>query len=769
MYTLDKYINDTFKLANSFIIKIEDVANQINYGLKTLYGLDTPSDKHQWKYYLNISGNKHITNSDIIINLIETNTNELLTKELLLENPETRLDLLNYGNKYKELISNYPNDISYINGCMLPVDIDVAINATAGTVLNMNTELIGKQELYLVNVLHDYVKNYFNRWYLKEYSITDELYLPSVIATLYSSLPNVIMNYRLSKVYTNEAHMFHVEQYFRSNFNLWDDVSVLNDKSLWWLYNNLEYIKKNIGKQNTRDIIIDKIFHSNGVGVAELMLGFEDTSLKTSPTLDEAVFKPTETKIVSNPLNKSYLTDRNTIQSIESLITNQLTNTELDSNQYKGDVFYIETFKNKVTNDNNVLEDTKTLDINAIKLLDIAGLDLFETIIDNWAYKAFNGFYNYIVYFIDPNTKKRYTLSPKVAFLYLIKMLYLMYDKDSNPIVDKYYYNNVILTKYDKEYLINNLLSKSDLNDIVDKILENIPANEHMPTTVAYGNFINKVYNLFTLVGLIDNNIETLSISTDIKAISDRLLKRGVIDLSDQPKPIDDVLLDNGIVLEMNELYDPIKTVYALLEAFTDTDIDIYKQFKEYNDSFIRLFNKLSSYTTQMTYNIDDAKSMFSKFTEISVNHISKGVIDVRSAHMVPLELNEANIASYGNNFEDRLDGFYIDNIYGLTLSECNLSMLAYTFKTDRELTAVITEPNIYIEVIDDCIPYYSPSVDTMAIIGTDVATGNVLETNVVTNLTNYEDTPVVSYSSDTVSDITGYTTEPNIIGEIDI
>jgi len=771
MYTIEKYISDNILLAKSIVIKISDIPIQINNSLKLKYGIDIPSDKHQWKYFLNLAGMKHFTNNDVYVTVLETNTLELLTKELLDEYTDTKKLLLEKGSSYLDLVLKYPNDIGYIDGCINPVDLEYAINAEDGTILAYNKFLIEDQELYLINAINDYIKLFLDRWYLREYNITDELYLTSLLSVLYSTLPNKIMNIRLSKVFTNEANMFHLEHYFRSNFNLWENVQVLNKKSLWWLYNNLEYLKKHVGKENTLEIILDKIFQANNVGAGKLVLGFKESYLKTNPNLKESIFVPSEPEIVSIPLNDSYILDENTSRSTESLIMSQLTADTVDSNQYGDDDFYIDVFKNKIANKNILLEDTKTLDINSIKLLDVYGLNFLETVMDNWIYKATTNKYNLIKYFTDPNTKASYTLSPKQGFLYLLKMISLLYSTEDNPVIDKYYYNNVVHNSYDKDRLIDNLFTKDDLGEIVDVILDKLPVIDYISNEKKYRSFILETLGLFQLVRVIDSNIETLSLSTDIKAVANRILDRGVIELGPEGTRIDDLLLENGLVIEFIELYDPVRTITELLTVFTEIDIDIYKQFIDFNNNFISIFNKLTSYTTQMIYSSDDAKSLYSKYTAVGVNHVSKGVIRVENASMVPLELNKTHIATLANNFTDRLDGFYIDNDNNITLCETKMDGLAYSYVQHNEIIGEVTTPRVYLEVYNDCIPYYIPNINANANTFEDSDTkGKTKDHDVINTLSEYVIDPVVAYTTDNTSDEpTGSTTEPNLIGEIEI
>jgi len=766
MYTLQQYVDDNIVLAKSMVIKLTDIGEQINNSLKALFNIDIPSDKHDWKYFLNLSGQPHSTNSrDIKINILELNQIRPFNIDTLDKYPDTRASLTGFSNYYNELIYKYPNDIAYINGCINPVNIDVAISAPEGTILTYDDTLVEEQELSIIRKLEKFIIDYLARWHLKNYMVCDELYMSSMLATLYGAIPNKLMNIRLANARSNEAHSFHVEHYFRSNFNLWDDVQVLNKESLWWLYNNLDYIIKHGGRESTTDLILNKIFNVNNIGVGRIMLGFQDATLKKSPTLDESVYNNSTSNIISIKANDSYFMNNNKTRSIQTFIDTQLASKQITSDLFKNDPFYTDIFKEKLNGKNDVLENTKTFDINPVVLLDIYGLDLFETIVDTWAHKAYNDQYLALQYFTDPNTNARYTLSPKQGFLVLIKMIAMLYG-DTNTTIDDYYYNNVISPSYDKSTLINNLFTTEDLSDIADVILANVPNTVFISTNTKFTTYINDILKLFVTVKLIDSNIEDLSISTDIKAIANRLAQRGVISIS-KGKTIDELLMAEGINISMPGIYNPKLTIAELLLVFTGMNVDIYQKFTDINDHYISIFNKLTSYTTQINYTSDGAKSLYSEYTTMSVNHITKGVITTEAAHGFPLEQEKTIVKGMGNNFKDRLDGFILDNTDNIFVYDvCGITGICEIYSMQKDILAEVTQPNVYVEVLRNCIPYYSPSVD--------------VESNTFKEEISYkwiDNTEGLHYANCKIGglviidqqqkNLVGNVTEPNVIGEV--
>ena len=146
------------KLAKSLIFKINILPITINKTLEE-YGYTIPLDKKQWKYYLNISGSKHFTNSDVKITILEDGNEYSLSKELLETFTYSKSVLMEDSSYYRELTSKYPKDVEYILGCIYPIDIDKAIEVDEGTILSYNKNLIEYNEINIITEIEKYIKN----------------------------------------------------------------------------------------------------------------------------------------------------------------------------------------------------------------------------------------------------------------------------------------------------------------------------------------------------------------------------------------------------------------------------------------------------------------------------------------------------------------------------------------------------------------------------------------------------------------------------------
>lgn len=336
--TIQSHSRNISSLTNSLVIKFIDVALAVNLGIKKKYNLAVEDDKKTWKYFLNMAGYRHITNSDVKIRLIENNELVSLSKNVLDEFVYTREELIKFGDYYNDLISKYPDDFSFIKGTIFPVDIDLAIKSEDGTILNYDRGLVEPNEYSLIRELETYVINFTKRYNIGNYLLTDNLYMASFLAVLYANIPNKINNIRISKINTNEAHSFHLEHFFRSHLNLWENVQVLNEETKFWLYKNLRSLMKHTGKESTLQTVLYKIFEKNNIGIGEYLLEKNEPSISENPNdLTKSSFIDNGSKFVASRLNNSYTMDNNTVMSPETMINlelNTITNQDIPLNVY---------------------------------------------------------------------------------------------------------------------------------------------------------------------------------------------------------------------------------------------------------------------------------------------------------------------------------------------------------------------------------------------------------------------------------------------------
>lgn len=181
------YDQDCIKLAKTIIIKNTFVADVINNYLDAVYGADKIdyTKPHTWKYYLNLAGIYHYTDS--MMKVVSTDTHEVIdfTKENLKEHIATANSYRFGTRRYYNLVNEYPNQELLILGILYPVDLDKAVESDNYTILGYPNELVEEFEYSFIEKLQCYVSGYFERWFNPQYCIVDDFYLHAFLAVFF--------------------------------------------------------------------------------------------------------------------------------------------------------------------------------------------------------------------------------------------------------------------------------------------------------------------------------------------------------------------------------------------------------------------------------------------------------------------------------------------------------------------------------------------------------------------------------------------------------
>lgn len=673
MFSLEQYVGENITLAKSLVIKLADVANAINKGLMLNPNIETkyksiPANRKEWKYYMNLAGEKHGTNNTVEILVIELGQKEELTKDLLDNYKYTKAELLKCGSFYKELLNEYPDDVMYIHGCMYPVDKDVAINAKDGTILAYNPTLVYDNEYSIISELEKYCINFLSRWHINEYTLIEELYLASMLGVLYANLPNKLMAIRLDKVYTNEVHPFHMEHFFRSYLDIYEAVDILNNSSKFWLYNNLKYIKKNIGKNGTLDLVINKLLTANEVGIGTYLLRKPVPKYNNTTSVTSSAYTPKSTIGLTTELNSYYLTEENTTYNISTLVEKELLDGTTDSSVDTNRISYITAqAENSVKNNKIDNQRTKILELTTYNLFKRNGIDLIKLVIDHWVYGCLNNKLNFVAEYVDPNSNKIYSISPYIGLLLLFKLILNKLNLESAKLTYVNYDTLFTLDKDKIDDLYSRFINNPTVQFAVDEIKEYYPNINGVCNSVDDLNkLITDTIYFYNYLWALDVNMEDTVTSATLKGMRQFIISPGKYNLLNIKeggevvgKTIDEMLEDNNIVYTIEDTYNVDKSIEELIRTFTGIELDEAIYIKDISEGFKSLLQKLISYTLQV-YTSDTGESdLFVYYNNTNVFKSHLGVLSVNDATLTPLEQEFTYITSYGNN--------YMDNIYGDT------------------------------------------------------------------------------------------------------
>ena len=737
MYSLEKYTQDSITLAKSLVIKSIDVAIAINKGLLLTGQLrKIPSDKREWKYFMNLAGIRHSTNQEVMVTVLELGERHPLSKELLDTYLYTRSELLKNGEVYENLLLNYPKDITFINGCLYPVDIEKAIKAEDGTILNYNKNFVEPSEYNLIKELEYFVKSFLSRWYVREYTITDELYLPALMGVLYAHLPSEIMNLRLEKVHTNEAHSFHLEHYFRSKLNIWDEITVVNDKTKYWLYKNLQHIINNIGTQKAFDSVIKNILNNNGVGIGEYVIRKPNNEPNTEQGLLQPTYKTSKIVMNSSKLNPYFTDNSKGVIDIETIVNKELNleNVELSEESKQHNNFLSNDVQRIIKNTNRDMQKTKVLEISTYELFKRQGVDLFKLILDQMLFSTKNNKIQYLVEFIDPNSNKNYILNSETGILFIIKLLLKLTNQEDMKLT-KLYYDTVMFpdrTVFDKAY--EKVFQDGYINVLFNDLKENFPNIQKQCTTnLDMTMIIEDVKNFYSYIWTLDANSESSIVSANFKLIMNLITQKGEYILTDDPegKTIDELLEEHDMMYEITDTFDLQLSFSELIKLFTNIDINEYNIIKQISLGFRNLVNKLTSYSTQVLMSNTGENTLYVYYNNLNIFRSKLGIANITDGNTRPLEEQFVLIESMANNFSDdckNIQGLNI-NVKSFTAPEWPIIGHCYIAPN---ITQVSLNPSFAVEIYDlDRMGINRCTYENKFILGVDADMEPTIETDI--------------------------------------
>jgi len=709
-----KHTKHIMLFINTVTIRFLDTGKQINKALTALYGLPEPEDKREWKYFMNLAGLKHSTNTENMeVFSIEESIMIPFNKENMQLYTKTRDRLFEFGPEYNTLATNYPADISYINGVLNPVDIDVAINAKDGDILNYDSSLIEKQELELIRELEKHIKGFINRWHIKDYMVTDELYLASFLSTLYASLPAKVLNIRLSKLNTNQAHSFFIDNFLESRFRLGEASEVLTPESKLWLYKNLNKLKRSMGTAKNLSEIITNVITANKIGIGVYDLTTSDMEIVEEIDVNLASFTKGETKMVSRALNEYYNIENDDVENVTTIME-----TELDANKDTSilndkDNRYVEIIESQLNKLQINSQPTKILDLSAAKKYDFIGIDLYQFILDNWLDIVTSREYKLTTVFKDMNTRESYRLTPKLALAYFIKVIM------GDEYAEKVKLNKVnVFSVFDKsvtdEVLFSNLYHKTDLIEVVEYIKGKIPLEPNFRTGDDVTEYLDGVTNLLEVIAIAIANINSSAQTANLKIMRSRWFHSKEVSIYDEDITLKEYLEQNNIVFDVTDTYNRESVVAELIETFMGIEIKSEDEDNKYINSFAEIINKLTSYTTHaITKNVTD-ETLKVVYSSISSSYSKEpGLILVTDAVVDrTLEENETENDIYADDWYMVCNSRVPRALFNANLIECVPHMVVTeSIGTDLKVNHLVDD--LLIEFLPTCLDIDNPDIKT--------------------------------------------------------
>lgn len=406
------YVDSVLQLASSMVIKSTDTANMINTGLRVAYGdaVVDLQDPTTWKYYLNMVGEYHLTDTPMQVVSVDTLQTIDFTRENLQFHRGTAKAYAFGSTYYKELVNQYPEQEQLIIGILYPASsIQACIDAAEGTIMSYPAFLVEEWEYSLIPNVQKWIYGYISRWYNIQYTITDELYSTTVLAIMYQNLIPAIITARLQMTKTNEAHSYHVRQYLASKGMLDFYMTYLTREQALWLYRNINYISRNFGKQATFKWLMENIMTKRGLPLAafEMRHNLADQPENLKPTLS----------FEKLPLNTQYNYDQ-----IDRYTLTQVFDKEAplarDNEKYRDDEQAHAQRIMQYSKSNRL--DTKLLESTIIDYTGSEHYTLADTLLYHWMWLSKTNHYRAYVQVTSPVTNETLSLTAREAFEFYV-------------------------------------------------------------------------------------------------------------------------------------------------------------------------------------------------------------------------------------------------------------------------------------------------------------------------------------------------------------
>lgn len=459
------YASKCFALAHTTVVHSLFIAKDTNRIVESKGYHVNHSNPKTWKYYLNLAGEYHQYDKDLIaklngdghpymrIKVAGDNKPEIVdfTHELVSgKNGDYALsaEYVFGSDYYNELLRRYPGCETLILGILNPIDIDTAIEAGEGDILYCggyyryrlptlkesygfkrrndvmidNEFLIEEWEENVIFNLQDYIRNYLKQWFVPDFQANHTYYAVSMFAGLLAGLINEIHKWRLDNILSYSAHSFHVREYLVSRGLLGEWVDVLSRQQQMYLYYNINWLNANKGKEKTIKALIDNLLTPSNIPLIAYDLSHDNSRIGlTTDAIDPVtIFNKKELNLPVGDNESTISVDEMILKEVDVARDNKL--------------FIEEQIRDTIELSSNSPFNSLPTKVYESDFHEKSGevyFSLEEFQFYQWLYGVSKGTYRGSVFITHPNTGGRLQLTPLTAMILLIysfTKVYFKYD-----------------------------------------------------------------------------------------------------------------------------------------------------------------------------------------------------------------------------------------------------------------------------------------------------------------------------------------------------
>lgn len=392
----DEYVRDTLSLVRTLVVKIEAVALRENSVLEAS-GFLVNNDKKTWRYYMNMNGDYHPTDTPMWINSIDTGEDILFNKANMAFHIATFREYSKGGYWFKRISDVYQGQVELIKGILKPIPYETTIPAENYKILSWNKTLILWNEDHLIPQLQRFIYGIVPQLFNHEYIYTDNLMLPVAgVMVLYKAIIMEIATIRHESIGSRHTHDFYIWARIDSYGEFSKYKASLVQEQTMWLYGEISWLDNNPGAQYTFDYML-----KNLLSAADIPLARFDMVENTKSQLVDLTPTPLYRKMNLNLQDKyglepTYIDTQQLIQKEQGLA----------KENYNQSAIWQDHALRAATESLHSELPTKVLES---KMMDYTNRHIntkMSVTFNNWIYLAGKGYYNGKILVRDPKTGK---------------------------------------------------------------------------------------------------------------------------------------------------------------------------------------------------------------------------------------------------------------------------------------------------------------------------------------------------------------------------
>lgn len=595
------YILNTIAFAKTFVVKIEELAIIDNQVMERTLGIPIPEDKSKWRYYLNLNGEYHETDTLMTIKSIDNGEDIPFTKEALEDHPATKRAYREGGYHFSRLSDEYSGQVELIKGIINPIPPEESIPAKNYQILRYNEDYVLWNETQLIHNVQDAISRCVYQTFDTDYLYTEDLMLTILLGKVHADIILEILATRYELRDSAEAHSFYIWAKLNSYGISSIYSKILNDKQTMWLFRNIDYILREAGREEMFDYVMHNLLTERRIPVMENeIIHLTNEQLET--------FRPEPAYLYTSINMNERLGVRTGINTVKQIINKELKDAiDNESNQ---DYYYKESFYQT----QNALYSgfpIKVLESNVVDVGDENESNLMSMLHFHWIYLTGNGLYNIKVDVNNVKSGRHFKLTSEQAVVlwhYLMMkadgldckkvplMFYQWVRKIKQPTVAD-------LLKMGPKEIIYKELCKTILDVPPTSISKIISPETFYLHSVEVKNGLwdhKKIYSEYL-------DIDTVAYR---KNVCESLYERGVVRVG-KYKEYADLLAE--IELDVSE-WSQAELIDLAWEIWSKTTGYAYfpnLSFAEIQSNLISLMKELSSYSIQFVGDVTEGESVY--------------------------------------------------------------------------------------------------------------------------------------------------------------